>query len=170
MLPRTYSEQNCPIAAGLEVVGERWTLLILRDAFLGIRRFDDFQTRLEMSRTVLSKRLDALVDAGLLRRAAYQERPARHDYVPTDRALDLWPTIAGIAQWGNGHAAPDGPPREFVHDACGSVVHAEVRCPHCDVAVTPEHAASRPGAGAKPTGGEFAAALSEPRPLLRPFR
>src|SRR5262245_8014701 len=77
MLPSSYEHQNCPIASGLEVVGERWTLLILRDAFLGVRRFDDFQADLGMSRTVLAGRLDALVDAGLLRREAYQRRPVR---------------------------------------------------------------------------------------------
>src|SRR3954466_1999820 len=98
MLPRTYSEQTCAIARTLEVVGERWTLLILRDAFLGIRRFDDFQARLEMSRNVLTRRLGDLVEAGLLRREPYQQRPARYEYLPTERALALWPTILSLAE------------------------------------------------------------------------
>jgi DNA-binding HxlR family transcriptional regulator len=169
MLPHTY-EQNCPIAAGLEVIGERWTLLILRDAFLGIRRFDDFRASLGMSRTVLSKRLDALVEAGLLRRDAYQQRPTRYDYLPTEAALELWPALAGIAQWGNEHVSPQGPPREFIHETCGTALHVEVRCPLCDVAVAAHEAGSRPGPGAAPRTSDFAQALSERRPLLRPLR
>ena len=121
MLPRTYAEENCPVAGTLEVVGERWTLLILRDAFLGVRRFDDFQARLEMSRNVLSRRLADLVEAGLLRREPYQQRPTRYDYLPTEKALELWPVLAGLAQWGGSHAAPPaGTPREFAHAACGT--------------------------------------------------
>jgi len=166
VLPSSYEHQNCPIASGLEVVGERWTLLILRDAFLGVRRFDDFRSRLEMSRTVLARRLDALVGAGLLRREPYQRRPVRHDYVATDKALALWPAIIGLAQWGGEHESPDGTPREFVHAACGTVVRAEVRCPHCDVALGAGDAASRPGPGHQPP--EDAAA--EPRRLLEPLR
>src|SRR3954447_11635378 len=116
MLPRKYAEENCPVAGTLEVVGERWTLLILRDAFLGIRRFDDFRARLEMSRNVLSRRLADLVEAGLLCREPYQQRPPRYDYLPTERALELWPVLAGLAQWGGSHAAPPaGTPREFAH-------------------------------------------------------
>ena len=144
MLPSSYEDQHCPIAAGLEVVGERWTLLILRDAFLGVRRFDDFQGRLDMSRTVLARRLDALVGAGLLRREPYQRRPVRYDYVATDKALALWPVLIGLAQWG---ASPESTPREFIHDACGTVVHAEVRCPRCGVAIDAADAGSRPGPG-----------------------
>src|SRR3954469_16609663 len=106
MLPRTYDAQNCSLARTLEVVGERWTLLILRDAFLGVRRFDDFRSRLDVSRNVLSRRLADLVEAGLLRREPYQQRPARYDYLPTEKALELWPALAGLAQWGGRHAAP----------------------------------------------------------------
>ncbi len=110
MLPRTYSEQTCSIARALEVVGERWTLLILRDAFLGVRRFDDFQARLEISRTVLTRRLGDLVDVGLLRREPYQQRPLRYDYLLTERALELWPALVGLGQWGARHVTPDGVP------------------------------------------------------------
>ena len=173
MLPRTYDEQTCSIARTLEVVGERWTLLILRDAFLGVRRFDDFQARLEVSRTVLARRLGDLVDAGLLRREAYQDRPVRHDYLLTEKALGLWPTLASLGQWGTAHAAPDGAPREFVHDACGTKLQAQVRCPHCDVEVAAEHAGSRPGPGhrANPALPEaLRAALASERPLLASVR
>jgi len=170
MLPSSYEHQNCPIASCLEVVGERWTVLILRDVFLGVRRFDDFQADLGMSRTVLAGRLDALVDAGLLRREAYQRRPVRYDYVATEKALALLPAIVGLAQWGGEHASPHGAPREFIHDACGTAVRTEVRCPHCDVAVDADAAGSRPGPGHRVRGGGLADALSGPRRLLLPLR
>jgi len=151
MLPSSYAGQACPIARSLEVVGERWTLLILRDAFLGVRRFDDFQARLEVSRAVLTRRLAALVDDGLLRRERYQARPERFEYLPTERALDLWPTILSLARWSEPIAPPE---REFVHEACGTIVYAAVRCPHCDVDVDAAHAASRGGPG-YPTDESF---------------
>jgi DNA-binding HxlR family transcriptional regulator len=173
MLPRTYTEQTCSIARSLEVVGERWTLLILRDAFLGVRRFDDFQARLEMSRTVLTSRLGDLLDAGLLRREPYQRRPVRYDYLPTEKALDLWPTLVGLGQWGATHEAPDGAPREFVHQRCGTPLNAVVRCPHCDVDVDPQQAGSRPGPGYRSNADlptELREALERPRPLLADVR
>src|SRR4051812_33449139 len=144
MLPSTYHGQACPIARSLEVVGERWTLLILRDAFLGIRRFDDFQSRLDVSRNVLTRRLADLVEAGLLRRERYQQRPDRFEYLPTERALELWPTLLSLAQWSGALAPPE---REFIHEACGTVVHAVVRCPHCNTDVDAAHAGSRGGPG-----------------------
>ena len=173
MLPRTYSEQTCSIARALEVVGERWTLLILRDAFLGVRRFDDFQARLEISRTVLTRRLGDLVDVGLLRREPYQQRPLRYDYLLTERALELWPALVGLGQWGARHVTPDGVPREFVHQACGTVVEAVARCPHCEVDVPPEETASRPGPGYRSNTGlpeELRTALGHARPLLADVR
>ena len=173
MLPRTYSEQTCSIARALEVVGERWTLLILRDAFLGVRRFDDFQARLEISRTVLTRRLGDLVQVGLLRREPYQQRPLRYDYLLTERALELWPALVGLGQWGARHVTPDGVPREFVHETCGTVVEAVARCPHCEVDVSPGETASRPGPGYRSNPAlpeEIRAALSHPRPLLADVR
>lgn len=169
-LPRTYAHENCPVAGTLEIVGERWTLLILRDAFLGIRRFDDFQARLDVSRNVLTRRLADLVEAGLLRREPYQQRPARHDYLPTEKALALWPALVGLGQWGGEHAAPAGTPREFAHAACGTTLTAEVRCPHCDQAVAPEAALSRPGPGFRRGRGELAPLFGEARPLLESVR
>jgi DNA-binding HxlR family transcriptional regulator len=173
MLPRTYREQTCSIARTLEVVGERWTLLILRDAFLGVRRFDDLQARLEVSRNVLSGRLADLVEAGLLRREPYQERPVRYDYLPTEKALELWPALVGLGQWGTAHASPDGPPREFFHEACGTTVRAVTRCPHCQVDVLPTQAGSRPGpayASNPALPEELDASLGRARPLLADVR
>src|SRR4029453_4454726 len=90
---------------------ERWTLLVLRDVFLGIRRFDDFQRDLGVARNVLADRLARLVDEGILERRRYQERPERFEYRLTDKGRDLWPVIFALASWGDAHAAPDGPPR-----------------------------------------------------------
>ena len=89
-----------------------------------------------MSRSVLTGRLAELVDADLLRREPYQERPTRYDYLPTEKALELWPALVALAGWGSRHATPDGPPREFFHEACGTTVEAAVHCPHCDVNIT----------------------------------
>jgi DNA-binding HxlR family transcriptional regulator len=173
MLPHTYSDQNCSIARTLEVVGERWTLLILRDAFLGVRRFDDFQVRLGVSRNVLTKRLVDLVDVGIMRREPYQAKPTRYDYVLTEKALDLWPAVVGLAQWGAGHASPDGPPREFIHSECGTVIEAAARCPHCQRNVEAAEAGSQPGPGYRPNPtlpNELADQLARRRTLLASLR
>jgi len=91
-------------------------------------------------------------------------------YAATDQALALWPTIVGLAQWGGEHASPQGAPREFIHGTCGTAVRAEVRCPHCDVAIGAQDAGSRPGPGYRTGESELAAALSRPRRLLEPLR
>ena len=101
-----YAQQDCSLARTLEVVGERWTLLILRDCFLGVRRFADFAAHLDISKAVLTERLGSLVDAGLLRTVP---RGARHDYVLTERGLSLWPVTFTMTQWGEQHLAPRGP-------------------------------------------------------------
>lgn len=153
MLPSTYEGQHCSIARALEVVGERWTLLLLRDAFLGVRRFDDFQARLGISRNVLARRMARLVEAGLLRREPYHERPMRYEYLLTERALDLWPVLLGLSQWGDADesANPLGATREFFHAECGHPVQAVVRCPHCELQVALAEVAARrgPAYGAK---------------------
>ena len=110
MLGRDYARQNCSVARALEVVGERWTLLILRDAFFGVTRFDLWQRRLRIAPNILARRLDALVEAGVLARERYQERPERFDYRLTPRGKDLFPVILGLLSWGDANRAPDGPP------------------------------------------------------------
>jgi DNA-binding HxlR family transcriptional regulator len=104
MLPRTYDGQACSIARALEVVGERWTLLLLRDALMGARHFEDFRISLGIAANVLSTRLDHLVDAGLLRREPYCERPLRVEYVPTERAEELRPVLSALRSWGARYA------------------------------------------------------------------
>lgn len=150
MLPREYATQNCSIARTLEVVGDRWTMLILRDAFLGVRRFEDFRSRLGIARNVLSSRLGRLVDDGVLRRAAYAQAPPRHEYLLTDKGRDLWPVLMTLLAWGDRHAAPDGPPRLVVHRDCGGTVGASLRCERCGADVGPDdvRAVAGPGAAA----------------------
>jgi DNA-binding HxlR family transcriptional regulator len=131
VLQRTYKNQQCSIARSLEIVGERWTLLVLRDAFLGIRRFDDFQRDLGVARNVLADRLARLVDEGILERRRYQVRPERFEYRLTDKGRDLWPVLFALVSWGDTHAAPDGPPRLFRHRDCGGTVTERRRCSKC---------------------------------------
>ena len=104
----SFSGMSCSIAQTLEVVGEWWTLLILRDSFLGVTRFDEWQRRLGIARNVLSARLDALVEAGVLERRRYQEHPPRDEYVLTRKGTDLAPVLDAMRVWGDRYAAPDG--------------------------------------------------------------
>ena len=97
---------NCSVAQTLEVVGEWWSMLIVRDAFLGVRRFDQFQRRLGISRNILQQRLNRLVEAGVLARVQYSERPPRFEYRLTDKGRDLWPVLTAMRQWGDKYAAP----------------------------------------------------------------
>jgi DNA-binding HxlR family transcriptional regulator len=110
VLRRTYDGQNCSIARALELVGERWTLLIVRDAFLGLRRFDEFQESLGVARNVLSDRLNRLVDEGILERSAYSERPPRFDYGLTEKGRELAVPLIALMQWGDHHLS-EKPPR-----------------------------------------------------------
>jgi DNA-binding HxlR family transcriptional regulator len=149
VLHRTYDDQQCSIARALEIVGERWTILVLRDAFLGVRRFDDFQKDLGVARNVLSDRLARLVDEGLLERRRYQERPDRFEYRLTDKGRDLWPAIFALAKWGDAHAAPDGPPRLFLHRDCGGEIDERRRCRRCGAELSVRDVRVEPGPGLK---------------------
>lgn len=140
MLGRDYTSQNCSIARALEVVGERWTLLILRDAFLGVRRFDGFARKLGVAPNVLSRRLEGLVEAGVLERRRYQERPPRDEYLLTAAGVDLFPVIASLLSWGDRHAAPEGPPVLLRHRECGGALGYAAVCARCGAAVGPAEA------------------------------
>jgi DNA-binding HxlR family transcriptional regulator len=132
MLGRTYDSQVCSIARALEVVGERWTLLILRNAvFAGTTRFRDFQLSLGIATNVLASRLDALVDSGILERPTASDGASPHLYVLTDKGRELTPVLIALTEWGDRWAAPDGPPIRYVHDACGSPVTTSVCCARC---------------------------------------
>jgi len=110
VLKRDYADQNCSIARALEVVGERWTLLIVRDAFLGLTRFDQFQESLGIARNVLTERLNRLVDEGVLERVRYNDRPERYEYRLTDKGQELRLALAGLRQWGDTYLS-EKPPR-----------------------------------------------------------
>ena len=148
MLHRTYESQVCSVARALEIVGERWTLLILRDALLGVRRFDDFQASLGIARNVLTDRLGRLVEAGVLEKRAYSERPPRHEYRLTDKGRDLWPVVHALVTWGDRHEAPDGPPRVFLHRGCGGAVDDHRCCERCGAALEVRDVETVPGPGA----------------------
>lgn len=128
-----YSEQVCTVAATLEVVGDAWTLLILRDAFLGVRRFEQWQERLGVARNVLAARLKSLVGHGVLTKRAYSDRPPRYEYVLTAKGLDLHTVLLTMAAWGDRHiygAAGHGP-GGFIHEPCGQRFTAGLICDGC---------------------------------------
>ncbi len=151
MLRRDYADQNCAIAGTLELIGERWTLLIVRDAFLGIRRFDDFQRNLGIARNVLQTRLERLVDEGILERRRYQERPARHEYRLTRKGIDLWPVLVALLQWGDKHVHPDRPPVVLVHRDCGGELDPHRMCAKCGAPLEPRDVEPKPGPGVVPS-------------------
>jgi DNA-binding HxlR family transcriptional regulator len=128
---KSFADMRCSVAQTLEVVGEWWSMLIVRDAFLGVKRFDDFQERLGISRNILNQRLNRLIEAGVLQRTPYSEHPPRYDYRLTDKGRDLWPVLTAMRQWGDQHAAPDGPPVAMVHKRCGAVADVVLVCSSC---------------------------------------
>ena len=148
MLPRTYDNQNCSIARTLELVGERWTMLVLREAFLGRRRFDEYAERLGIARNVLSARLARLVEEGVLAKVRYQERPERFEYRLTDKGLDLWPVLFALMRYGDRHYAPDGPPMVVTHRGCGGELTDRRACARCGAELTVADVVATPGPGA----------------------
>ena len=147
MLPRDYATQNCSIARSLEVLGDRWTLLVVRCALVGVTRFDDFRRRLDIADNVLSDRLGRLTEEGILDRHQYQERPPRHEYVVTDKGRELWPVLTALVDWGDRYYAPHGPPRILIHDHCGGQVAQHLTCSVCETELTPSDISTRPGPG-----------------------
>ena len=150
MLRRDYSGQTCSIAATLELIGERWTILILRDAFLGVRRFDDFQGRLGIARNVLQSRLERLVAEDVLQRVEYQERPRRFEYRLTPKGVDLWPVLVALLKWGDKHAYPDGPPMVLRHVDCGGELDDRRICTKCGKPLEANEVRAERGTGAAP--------------------
>jgi DNA-binding HxlR family transcriptional regulator len=133
---KSFEDMACSVAQCLEVVGEWWSMLLIRDAFLGVRRFDEFQERLGISRNVLTQRLTKLVEEGVLQKQPYQHNPVRYEYLLTDKGRDLWPVLTSMRQWGDRHAAPNGPPVRVFHRACEHDAGFELRCAHCGEKVT----------------------------------
>ncbi|HEX4865730.1 MAG TPA: helix-turn-helix domain-containing protein [Acidimicrobiales bacterium] len=133
---KSFADMHCSVAQCLEVVGEWWSMLIVRDAFLGVTRFDQFQERLGISRNVLNQRLSYLVDNEVLEKAPYSDHPPRFDYRLTAKGRDLWPVLTAMRQWGDKYAAPDGPPLEIMHKGCGKISHAVMTCSSCGERLT----------------------------------
>ena len=153
MLQRTYPDQTCSIARTLEVVGERWTLLVLRDALFGLRRFDEFKASLGIASNVLAARLDRLCTEGLLERRTYQTRPERHEYLLTGKGRDLAPVLLMIMKWGDRYYPnPSGPPRVAVHGGgCGGRLDDQLTCDRCGLVVGFADVEMRPGPGMSPS-------------------
>jgi len=139
---------HCSVAQCLEVVGEWWSMLILRDVFLGVSRFDDFQQRLGISRNILNQRLGHLVEAGVLAKVRYSDHPPRYDYRLTGKGRDLWPVLTAMRQWGDRHAAPDGPPLQVTHKACGHICDVVPVCSVCGERLGASDVRPAPGPGA----------------------
>ncbi len=147
-LGHDYEMQDCPIARALELVGERWTLLIIRDCFLGVSRFNDFLVHLDIPKGVLSARLEKLAAAGILRKRKYS--PRQYDYLLTERGATLWPIIYGFAMWGDEHYAPSrGARRLFSHSSCGSHLDSHGLCPACKLIPAPDEIEICNGLGAE---------------------
>lgn len=127
----SFKDMKCSVAQCLEIVGEWWSFLIVRDAMMGVSRFDTFQSRLGISRNVLNQRLARLVGEGILERVQYEEHPPRFDYRLTEKGRDLWPILMAMRQWGDRWAAPNGPPVEVVHKDCGQVTQMVPVCSEC---------------------------------------
>lgn len=148
---KSFSDMNCTIAQSLEVVGERWSLLVLRESFLGTRRFEDFRERLGIARNILTDRLERLVAGGILERRQYQERPQRFEYRLTPKGLDLYEVILALKKWGDRWAAgEEGLPLLLRHNGCGEVFDVEATCPHCHERVDARSVTYELGPGAGP--------------------
>lgn len=144
-------QQPCSVARTLSVIGDRWTLLILRDCFMKVRRFDDFQSRLGIGRPILADRLQKLVDHFVLTKMAYRTNPVRYEYRLTQKGLDLHPVIMSIVHWGDMHmVGKKGRPVLHRHTTCGHHFDPIQVCSICDEKLTPREIVVEPGPGADP--------------------
>ena len=128
---RNFDEMQCSVARALDVVGEWWALLVVREAFRGVRRFDAFVEQLGIAPNILAARLRRLVEAGVLEPRKYADRPERFEYRLTKKGRDLFPVILALMHWGDRWCGEDGPPVALVHAACGKRTHARAVCAEC---------------------------------------
>lgn len=150
MLRRDYPGLDCSVAKALEVIGERWSLLIVRAVMHGNRRFGEMQGSLGIARNVLSARLERLIEEDILERRAYQESPPRYEYFLTQKGLDLWPALIALLHWGDRYSpGPDGPRRLIVHKECGGAVSERGICESCGKILHARDARELPGAESK---------------------
>ena len=162
--------EPCSVARTVSVIGDRWTLLVLRDCFLRVRRFEAFQTSLGITRHVLADRLAKLVKAGVLRKEVYSERPKRHEYRLTAKGLDLHPVLMAVVHWGDVHlAGARGRPLLHEHLGCGHAFDPVTVCSACRADIDPRDVRVKPGPGARRrVDGRSVAAVTTPRPPAPP--
>jgi DNA-binding HxlR family transcriptional regulator len=145
-----FADWPCSLARSVDLLGDWWTPLVLREAFYGVRRFDEFQRRLGIGRNILTQRLNRLVAEEMLERRPYQSHPVRHDYVLTDKGRDFFPVVAAMQRWGDRWLArEDGPPVVLHHTACDRDMHAEVVCSECGESLVLRQVRAQPGPGAR---------------------
>src|SRR6202035_693554 len=168
-LPREYAGENCPVARALEIIGERWTLLIVRDAFYGVSRFSDFRDHLGIPRAVLAERLSLLVEHGILARVTAAS--GRDEYALTGKGERLWPAIWSLISWGNEYYLDGKRCRTYTHAECGGAVTADGRCESCGGTPPPGALTWHPRAGESPAAktDPVSHALSVPHRLLTPI-
>jgi DNA-binding HxlR family transcriptional regulator len=166
VLGKDYERQDCSLARALEVIGERWTLLIVRDAFYGVRRFNDFQAHLDIPKAVLSERLSGLVEDGVLERRPDPKHAGRHLYELTAAGRDLWPALHALLVWGGRHLSPNS--RIFKHAACGTQLNEAAYCTRCGVTPDPQDIISEPRRRSAVRRDPIAIALRTQRRLLDP--
>ena len=150
----SFADMRCSMARALEIVGDWWSPLILRDLFLGVRRFDELVEDLGVSRNLLTRRLADLVDGGIVEKRAYQDRPARYEYLLTEAGAELVPVLIALTAWGDRWVRPTkGKPIEFVHRSCGHRFSPRIVCSHCGEDVRADQVRATPGPGAAAAPG-----------------
>ena len=170
-LGKDYAGQNCTFARTLEILGERWTLLIVRDAFYGVRRLGDFLAHLDVPRAVLSDRLETLVEAGVLVRRRYSDSPPRDEYVLTEAGTELWPVLFQLTAWGARHLDVGPSVRIFRHIGCGGTLSGPAMCGECGALVAPADTTMEPGPGAQFLRTDrVSVALRERHRILEPLQ
>lgn len=146
----TRTVADCSIQRTLDVIGDRWTLLIIRDLFRGVRRFSMIQADLGIAKNLLTDRLGSLVEAGVVEKVPYQQRPVRHEYRLTAKGRALSPALVALMRWGDQWVGDGLAPTELVHQVCGTRLELQPWCTTCNEPVTPMQIASRPGPGRQP--------------------
>ena len=138
-------ENTCSIQSTLSVIGDRWTMLILRDIFRGVRRFEQLRKDLGIAKNILSDRLNKLNEAGIIHQQEYQRNPVRKEYHLTDKGRDLSPSLIALMHWGDRWHANGKPPTILTHTKCGTPLKQLTHCPNCEIPVQPDQISSRPG-------------------------
>ena len=144
-----YDAATCSVGHALDAIGDRWTMLVIREAFFGVRRFEQMQRNLGIARNILTDRLQKLVGHGILERRRYQERPERFEYRLTRKGLDLYPALVTLMSWGDAYMSDEGAPITLVHKACGHDADPVLACAHCGEALDARDVRVEPGPGAR---------------------